>query len=88
MGQAAQKVHKAPHHDTSPAVSNINGPRPQSVRFLVYYSINENCRKVNAETTDCSQLERDIGSPKSQGEAMALLESASVARSEVKKRVL
>jgi len=64
------------------------GKCPQSVRFLIYYPTKENCRKVNAETTDCSQLEREIGCPKSYGEAMALLESASVALSEVKKRVL
>ena len=36
------------------------GKRPQSVRFLIYYPTKENCRKVNAEARDCSQLERDI----------------------------
>ena len=36
------------------------GKRPQSVRFLVYYSTKKSCRNVNAGTTDCSQLEREI----------------------------
>ena len=37
------------------------GKWPQSVGFLVYYTTRKDCRKVNAETTDCSQLEREIG---------------------------